>query len=317
MTAMFTNGSCRSLMPILCLLVAAAGRTSSVYAGDDPRPADCRVEHQRASQSGNEPAGRIFLPEDDLFTPPLADQKEPRFSFSYQRVRFSEGALPSGATGQTVNVGLVSAGGVYGLWGRRRPSGCDGVQVGLMGGVFSQFNLDAPSQDLINTDFVVGTQITARRGNLSGRARIYHQSSHLGDEFLLHNPSVVRRDFGFQAIDALGSYDGAWWRVYGGGGYLFFMEGELEPWLLQGGVHLHGRTASGGVQPLAGVDITALQARDWGPTTSAVAGLEWASARRTRRLRTLLVFVEGFSPFGQFATEQKVRNVGAQLQLEF
>lgn len=316
--SMFERGAWRRVMPILCLLVSAVGRPSSAYGAEGPHQPDCRVQRPRPSRDRREPVRNIFLPEGDLFTAPLADQKEPRFSFSYQRVRFSEGALPSGATGRTVNTGLVSAGGVYGLWGRRQASGCDGVQVGLTGGVFSQFNLDAPSQDLINTDFVVGSQITARRGSLSGRARLYHQSSHLGDEFLLHNPAVVRRDFGFQAIDAFGSYDGSWWRLYGGGGYLFFAEGELEPWMLQGGVQLQGRTGDGaGVRPIAGADITALQARDWGRTTSAVAGLEWESARRTRRLRTLLVFVDGFSPFGQFATEQKLRNVGVQLQLEF
>lgn len=291
---------------------------ASAQVGGRPRSTDCRVEGGGISSGVKQTVRHIFLPEGDLFAPPLADQKEPRFSFSYQRVHFSEGALPSDPMRSTIDAGLVSAGGVYGLWGRREVPGCDGVQVGLTGGVFSQFNLDAPSQDLINTDFIIGTQITARRAGVSGRVRLYHQSSHLGDEFLLHNPTVVRVDFGFQAIEALGSYEHAWWRLYGGGGYIFFKGRERNAGMLQGGAEVHGAIGDTfGVRPVASLDVTSLQARDWKTTTSAVAGLEWASAYRTRRLRALLVFVDGYSPFGQFSVQQTVRNAGLQLQLEF
>jgi len=58
--------------------------------------------------------------------------------------------------------------------------------VSLFGAVFAQFNLDTPSFDLLNADYLVGPELTLRHGRWSGRVRFYHQSSHLGDEFLLN-----------------------------------------------------------------------------------------------------------------------------------
>jgi hypothetical protein len=52
-------------------------------------------------------------------------------------------------------------------------------------------------------------------------------------------------------------------------------------------------------------------------TSTMAAGLERASELGTRRLRALVVFVDGFMPFGQFTIEQKLRNAGVQLQIEF
>ncbi len=57
-------------------------------------------------------------------------------------------------------------------------------------GVF-QFDLSAPSSDLINTDYVVGVPLSWRSGGWSTRVRLYHQSSHLGDEFLLGRPGSI------------------------------------------------------------------------------------------------------------------------------
>ena len=65
------------------------------------------------------------------------------------------------------------------------------------------------------------------------------------------------------------------------------------------------------------VEVIALQARNWGQATSVAAGFERASSDGTHRLRALVVFVGGFTPFGQFTIEQKLRNGGVQLQIEF
>src|SRR5690606_23593515 len=128
--------------------------------------------------------------------------------------------------------GVVSAGGVFPLLERR--DACRAVQVALLGGVFSQFNLDAPSQELVNSDFVVGFEATHRRGVVSARLRVYHQSSHLGDEFLLRNPEITRFDFGFQAVDGLLSLERGPWRAYGGAGVRFFSHRSLPPAVVRG-----------------------------------------------------------------------------------
>jgi hypothetical protein len=262
--------------------------------------------------------GSVAFPDGDLYRPLLADPREPRISFTYLRAGLLEGATPAEARAQTVNAGAVSVGGIVGLWARHSASSCRGVQVSLVGGVFSQFNLDTPSRDLINSDFVIGTQIVARTRGISGRIRLYHQSSHLGEDSTLRDPSIGILNFGFQAIDGLVSLDGAWWRMYGGGGYLSFMNDGPHSGLLQGGAELRSpRRAAGALRPVAGVDVTSLQARSWGVTTAALAGVEWTSPAATRRLRASFVFVSGFTPFGHFVVQQKSRTTGVQFQIEF
>lgn len=312
------TSSRRSVTSILSLLLFVVASPLSAQTSVAAPHRDCRYDHERGTAELRSERRRVFLPDTDVFTPPLADVKEPRFSFSYRRVRFFGSPLVSGGMQETIDAGLVSAGGAFGLLGRRPIDNCDGFQVSLIGAVFSQFNFDAPSTELLNTDFVVGTQVTARQGRVSGRVRLYHQSSHLGDEFLLYNPSFDSTDFGFQAIDALVSFDGEWWRVYTGGGSIFFNDAQSKRGLLQSGIELHARDAGARrFGPLAGIDVNSLQARGWRATTNAAGGLEWAGPNGTRRMRVLVVFLHGFIPFGQFFNEQRLRNVGLQLQLEF
>lgn len=116
----------------------------------------------------------------------LADPKQPQFYATWQFTR-------SRSNGTYANVGAVALGETFGFYSKR--NGCNGWQVGLLTGVFSQFNMDAPSTELINTDFVVGVPMTWRSGNWSTRLRYYHQSSHVGDEFLLGRPGFNRLNF--------------------------------------------------------------------------------------------------------------------------
>src|SRR2546422_3614331 len=46
----------------------------------------------------------------------------------------------------------------------------------IAAGVFSQFNMQSATNDLINTDYLVGLPLTYRHGSWSTRLRLYHQS---------------------------------------------------------------------------------------------------------------------------------------------
>jgi hypothetical protein len=178
--------------------------------------------------------------------------------------------------------------------------------------------MDDPSQALINSDFLVGGQVTWRRGRVSTRVRVYHQSSHLGDEFILRNPRIARVDFGFEAVDGLVSLDHDLWRVYAGGGVRFFSHADLGPGVLRGGIEAHQRPTRGRrPRVVLAADLTAHQgAVDWRGAVTGAGGLEWSGSSSARRLRALLVAFNGPSPWGQFFDE-RMRHVGAQLQFEF
>jgi hypothetical protein len=97
-------------------------------------------------------------------------------------------------------------------------------ETGLQAGVFSIFDLDSSSFDLVNADYFVAALGSYGIGGFSGMARIFHQSSHLGDEFLLRELSSLNRlNVSYEGVDLKLSYDlfDRALRFYGGGGYLF------------------------------------------------------------------------------------------------
>ena len=221
---MFISASWSVPPAIRLLLVLSSVLVPLSRAAGSPRDAglpaqDCRHAYEEDSPGKNAgPRDSVLFPEDDLFRPLLADVRQPRFTASYQRVRFFGSGIPAQKHGNSIDAGIGGLGRDFGLWGLRHAEGCNGVQVNMSAGVFSQFNLSIRTSDLIDTDYIVGFPITLRRGPVAGRLRVYHESSHLGDEFLLDNPAVKRTSLSFEAIDALVSLENRWARVYAGGG---------------------------------------------------------------------------------------------------
>jgi Protein of unknown function (DUF1207) len=294
---------------------------------------DCRypADSPAVPTSGEEapgPAESVLLPDNDVFRPLLADQREARFYADYRWIRFKNSSnVLSEGQGRYISAALVGFGGAFGIWGMRQPHGCDGLQLSLFGAVFAQFNLDTPSFDLLNADYLVGPELTFRRGRWSGRVRLYHQSSHLGDEFLLNYGiahGVQRQDLSFEIADAFVSVEDAWWRVYLGAGLVVLSSSQPDlastPAFLQWGFELRGpvwawlnRTS---LRPVLGGNFSSVQATSWTPSASVNAGLEWASPRGAHRARVLLEYQRASMPFSQFFFE-RTQNFGAQLQFEF
>lgn len=85
-------------------------------------------------------------------------------------------------------------------------------QIGIEAGIWSVFNMDPNpnyangAAELINTDFYVGIPITYASGPWSFRLRGYHISGHLGDEYMIDHPGVVRLNPSIEAVDLFASY---------------------------------------------------------------------------------------------------------------
>ena len=299
--------------PITTILVVTSvlsGPAQAQSEDTDPRRLDCRYE-----QSDGETRQSAF-PKDDVFRPLLADPKQPRFFASWQATRVR--------TSQTsVNIGSVGFGENFGFYTRR--DGCNGWQVGLLAGVFSQFNLDAPSSDLINADYIVGIPLSWRSGGWSTRVRLYHQSSHIGDEFLLGRPGFNRVNLSFEEIEAIVSYDYRWARLYAGGGYLVDRQpATLDRMRAQWGFELRGPTMDSPIlgtmltglriTPVLGTDFKSFEELNWVINTNVVGGIEWSMEGSTRRFQVLANYYHGFAPYGQFFA-QKVEWFGIGLYL--
>jgi hypothetical protein len=246
------------------------------------------------------------LPETELFAPLLADPRQPRFSMSYQHYHSSnaqEFAAASVALGEYF--GLAT--GLFGDYGSS--------QIGIQAAVFALFNLDAPSSDLINADYWIGLPISYRRGPWSYLVRLYHQSSHLGDEFILGNPGVDRVNLSYEELEGLVSYEWERWRVYGGGGYLVHSEPELAPKQVHAGAEYLLPRAAGKFDLIAAVDVRASEELGWDSSRSYQVGFEFKRST-SRRVRLMLEHFSGHSPNGQFYREP-LRYTGLGLYFGF
>ncbi len=275
-------------------------------------------------------AGPTALPQGDVFRPLLADPKQPRFLASL---------LWSSSDLRDTQVAAVAFGEDFGLlrWGDDNA----GLQLGLSGGVFAQFDVKAPSFDLMNADYVIGIPVTVRRENFSLRFRLYHQSSHLGDEFVIRE-QPDRINLSFESLEVLISGEAGPVRLYAGSEWIVHREpDDYGRGLLHTGAEFRpaeplfrvGRLGS--ARFVAAVDGKAFEHHSWSWGWSGRSGLEfgpqWDSLATTdgawadgpensggrangRTWSVLLEFYNGPSPYGQFYS-QMIRYVGIGIHL--
>ena len=254
----------------------------------------------------DEALGSNWFPRGDVFCSLLADPKADGSFASYVR------GTSSSAFG--TDLASVGIGDRLGLWRWNGPTLGDGIQVGVGGNIYTQFDLDTPSYDLINADYLIGLPITLRFGRVSARVRLYHQSSHLGDEFVLR-PGTQRENFAFQSSEGILSLDLGPLRTYAGGEYLFSRTpGNRVSRLAHGGVELRGGSGlvpSGHlarVRLVAGLDVKSADELDWDVAWSARAGFEVGRSpgaeHGSRRWSLLGEYYDGPSPYGQFFRDQ-------------
>jgi len=198
----------------------------------------------------------------------------------------------------------VGVGDTFGLFRVGGPDPGEGIQLDVMGSIFAQFDLGTQSNDLINADYIVGFPLTFRRHGFSFRAKLYHQSSHLGDEYLLRSDEIVRENLSFESIEFLVSQELSVLRLYAGAEKIFRREpDDLPDSLFHTGVEVRSGRARK-VQLLAGVDVKTTELHDWSPAVSGRVGLEFGrpgpEGHPGRLIMLLFEMYQGPSPYGQF-----------------
>jgi hypothetical protein len=235
-----------------------------------------------------------FLPSGLVFDPLLADPRWPHFSASLQRYIDDPDFRI---------IGAVSFGETIPLYRRALPWKAY-WELGIQAGVFAIFDMEAASHDLVNADYFAALTAAYAQGPFEALARLYHQSSHLGDEFLLRT-KTNRINLSYEAIDLKLSYHlfDRRVRLYAGGGYLFDQDpSSLKPWSTQAGIELKHRLGFlRHVTPVIAMDVQMHEENGWSPNYSVRAGLQFDRARILgRRLLVMLEYFSGNSPNGQF-----------------
>jgi hypothetical protein len=254
------------------------------------------------------PRWTLFAPT-GVFQPLLADPRWPNFSAAYDRYTAGHQNLR--------DVASVSFGESISLyqsplrnWGQ--------FEAGIQASVFAIFNLNAVSHDLVNADYFVGPIAEYRKDDFSAFLRVFHQSSHLGDEFILDHPGIQRVNLSYEEVDAIASYDlfEKTIRIYGGGGRLFDTDpSNVKKLAAQYGFEYHGPRIipSVGMTPIVALDLQNRENNNWSLDISARAGVQFEDpAALSRRVQLLFEYYNGHTPNGQFFNE-RVQFVGLGL----
>jgi len=291
------------LSEVISILMSIQGVARVEVVGTEPRATEV------VTAAGPEAKGESVKPEEAelalpdqkiarqknerLFEPLMADPRWPHFSISYQL--FTDNGdlnnLLSAAIGGTVPV-YEDDHPVPGRW-----------QVAVQAAAFALNDLDTSSWDLLNSDYRFGLAFLNQKGPVSGLFRVYHFSTHAGDEAIL-NSGAERQSISYEAVDTIFSYNPMeWLRVYGGGAYLFSRHPkELNPWSFQYGLELKSsHQYLKIVRPVAGANFYNTEENSWHTEISLRLGAEIESKETLwHKVQFLLGYYNGPSPYGQF-----------------
>ncbi len=188
--------------------------------------------------------------------------------------------------------------------------------LGAEAGVVARFNLQTPDRDLISSDWVFALPVIYRRGHHWLRARYYHTSAHLGDEYM-QRFGVDRVPYSRDAVELLG-----YWRavpslgLYAGGRWSFRVDPpEHRRTAVRAGVELED-PSSDPLRIFLAADVELDQHADWRPRLDARLGvwLTHATARPSARIEVGIVTGPPYQ--GQFADSRAtVATVGVAFGL--
>lgn len=171
--------------------------------------------------------------------------------------------------------------------------------------------------DLQSVDFRAGVPLTFLWGPHRLRIAYYHLSAHLGDEFILKNPTFERLNYTRDALSlGYSRYLTERMRVYGEASWGFYTE-VAEPWQLQFGIErapTRPTTALG--EPFFAINGLLREEVDFGGTATLHVGWAWRDARVGRLLRTGLFVQAGKTHHMSFHDESE-RQIGVGLWYDF
>lgn len=271
-----------------------------------PRPTATVVDS--AATATSEPAvirpRKEFLPKGHLFEPILLDPLESQAYGSVLPAYYTEGEKYKGSI-------VPFAFGFAKPFYRRTTDPGRSEEWVLDVASFTQFEVyydyikDKQRRQIMNTDYKVSILYNVRRGVNNYRFRVYHLSSHLGDDYLFRNRITAPspNSVNYEVIDATYSRVVDTWRLYGGIGIGLRRSEERKRFSAQLGA-FYKKPSTHLARLVGGVDIKFWQQTDFRPGIHAGIGVE--VGRSQNNLTFLAEGYSGFRPYSQFEQQQTV-----------
>jgi len=235
------------------------------------------------------------LPDGLLWHSYLAGLHEPRISTVFLGDDDENGYWDATLGGR---VGLLRYGTPQSVGGR-------GWQWDVEGGVITRLNI-LESEDVDSMDYRFGTILTTRQGEWGAKLGYFHISSHVGDEYMVRNPTYQRVNYVTESlVGALSYHPNQRWRLYGELAIAVKRSGGAKPLQFQTGFEYIAspKTRTSG-SPFTAMNVDLREAVDFDPSVSIQTGWQWQGTYSERRFRTGLQYFHG--PSSQF---QFLRNV--------
>ena len=192
------------------------------------------------------------------------------------------------------------------------------VTLGFGTQVYGRFSLGDRKSALISNDWVVGLNTTAALGRWTVTGEIYHESSHLGDEYS-DRFSATRLDWTREVAAAWVTYGTGPVRITGNLSYVLIDELHLK----RPGAALaadyegrpFGRFLGGPVRPVGGIFFQGEAATDWRISTSAKLGIALSRSGGRREIGFAVIAHDGLSTQRQFFRRES-RYIGGELRFD-
>lgn len=263
-------------------------------------------------------SGEWFPQTTILFEPLIADPRQVRYAIG---MRWHDHAIGA----RVMEASLGDSFPVY-RWFDLWP--CHGdLQIAIEAGAWTVLDQSKSSFDLINADYMAAIPVTYAFGKWSFRLRPYHMSSHLGDEYIMHNhiTKAQRKNKSFEAVDITASYQwNRYLRLYAGPGFIIKSDRQmpLKNYYVQYGAEIHCWGHRFLTSRLYGefflaAYISHFQYLHWNPNLTMAIGYQLNKLQGTGRgMRIYLEYHNGHSAEGQFATEI-TKYIGIKLSYGF
>lgn len=285
-----------TVLVVLVALGIGPASQAMTAAGADP---DEEAERFRREFRVNKKWRMQLSPSGDLYPRYIADPRRPGFTIA--AASFSDSDIPDAGDSRFI----LRLGGRYGFM-RFYPEGRPdhGFQIDAEGGFFGHFDRDN-STDNIGWDGLYGLQLAwAGGGGLAVRFGLFHDSSHVGDEYA-ERTGRERIEYTRQEYRGGLSWRFApGWRVYGEVGWGWDLRNEelMEAWRAQYGLEYESPFSlwSGRAGWYVATDIATYDEDDGDINFTLQGGLMYRLDELGRVYRIGLELYDGRSHIGEF-----------------
>lgn len=257
----------------------------------------------QSSESFCENTHYTLLPDHDIFPVLIADPRESLFSMRRESYETET---------EDFSAAVVSFGDYLPALEIKGESDDEVYQLLIDGSLYALFNLDTSSYNLVNTDYYFGVSLAhGGASDFSYRLRLFHASSHLGDEFIIDNPGFERENSSYESIEYILSYQFYNLRLYGGSGYIVRANSDIKEKPIQlkvGFEYTYPLAFLGNMDAVLATHFFMQERSNWRGSVSLLWGLTLAKSE-TREIRLMANYYSGSSVQGQFY-EDKLQYYG-------